>query len=152
MAKKRKRVSTYRPDSRQVLQMRDALGIARPRGDLLHGRNRDAGVLHNIIKQSRLQIEDLRTNRSDYEEFGLQRTYRRDDGGSARVIYGPPRKNPVRSLPTQLRREFYDPSKTLVCQRRQARKRVLHALRKTGKNGRRNRRARWSAASFISCR
>ena len=152
MARKRKRVSNTLPGSARALQMRDALSIARPRRDLLHGRTRVAGVLHNIIKQSRLQIEDLRTNRSDYESLGIQRTYRRNDGGRARIIYGTPRQNPVRTLPAQLRREFLHPKQTLVCQRRQARRRVLHALRKTGKNGRGNRRARWSAASYVACR
>lgn len=58
----------------------------------------------------------------------------------------------LRRLSSSLQLRFFSPESTLVCHRRQARRRVLHALQKTGRNGRGNRRARWTAASHIRCK
>lgn len=55
----------------------------------------------------------------------------------------------IRSYPTS-HVAFEHPKKVLICVRRQARKEVLHALRKTGKSG--QRRPRYNYYSSISCK
>lgn len=52
----------------------------------------------------------------------------------------------------QVRPYFPVPEKTLVCIRRQTRKRVLFALSKTGSGGGKQRPARWTAKSYIRCK
>ena len=58
----------------------------------------------------------------------------------------------LRRMREVLQLRFFEPGTTLVCRRRQARKRVLFALQKTGRQGLGNRRAHWSAASYIRCK
>ena len=58
----------------------------------------------------------------------------------------------LRRMREVLQLRFFEPGTTLVCRRRQARKRVLFALQKTGRQGLGNRRARWSASSYIHCK
>lgn len=57
-------------------------------------------------------------------------------------------------MPAQVRAEFRDPQRTIVCVRRRARKAALFALRKIGKGAgkKRLKRARWSDSSYITCK
>lgn len=55
-------------------------------------------------------------------------------------------------LPEQVRDLFQGAERALECTRRKTRREVMFALRRTGKGGRKNRRARWTADSRISCR
>ena len=100
-------------------------------------------------------IEDLRHEepRPNSSKIQSQR-YKRDDGTVAG--YGPvhvrSRMLPVR---TQVRLSFHRPERTLVCVRRQTRRRVLFALQASGrgrKAPRPFRRARWTAKSYIRCK
>ena len=52
---------------------------------------------------------------------------------------------PVRDL-------LLDSERALECARRETRREVMFALHRTGKNGRKNKRARWTADSRISCK
>lgn len=101
-----------------------------------------------------LMTEDLRHEaRFRQQNLPLQ-TYRREDGGTAHVVgreIDTPRMRKQRLFP-RLRYEFQDPDRTLVCQRRKARRAVIFAMRKAGKAGKRNRKARWTDKSYISCR
>lgn len=100
-------------------------------------------------------IEDLRyaEPRPNSSKIYSQR-YHRDDGTLAG--FGP---RPVRSrvLPVrvQMRVSFHQPERTLVCHRRQARRRVLFALQAAGR-GRKSprvfRKARWTTKSHIRCK
>ena len=100
-------------------------------------------------------IEDLRyaEPRPNSSKIQSQR-YHRDDGTLAG--FGP---RPVRSrvLPVrvQMRVSFHQPERTLVCYRRQARRRVLFALQAAGR-GRKSprvfRKARWTTKSHIRCK
>ena len=99
-------------------------------------------------------IEDLRhvEPRPNSTKVQSQR-YKRDDGTLAG--FGPvhvrSRMLPVR---TQVRLSFHQPERTLVCVRRQARRRVLHALQKIGRGrgAQKPKRARWTAKSYIRCK
>jgi len=100
-------------------------------------------------------IEDLRHEepRQNSSKVHTQR-YHRDDGTVAG--FGP---RPVRSrmLPVrvQMRVSFHQPERTVVCHRRQARRRVLFALQASGR-GRKSprvfRKARWTTKSHIRCK
>lgn len=101
-----------------------------------------------------LMTEDLRREaRFRQQNLSLQ-AYRREDGSQA-VIVGrqvdTPRMRKQR-MPSRLRYEFSDPDRTLVCQRRKTRRAVIFAMQRAGKGGKRNRRARWTEKSRISCR
>lgn len=55
-------------------------------------------------------------------------------------------------LPEQVRNVLLDSERALECTRRETRRQVMFALRRTGKGGRKNRKARWTANSRISCK
>lgn len=55
-------------------------------------------------------------------------------------------------LPQQVRDVLLDSERALECTRRETRREVMFALRRAGKNGRKNRKARWTADSRISCK
>lgn len=55
-------------------------------------------------------------------------------------------------LQPKVRHELQDTIRGLACYSRTARKEVLFAMRKTGKAGRRNRKARWTEKSYMRCK
>lgn len=55
-------------------------------------------------------------------------------------------------LPEQVRNVLLDSERALECTRRETRREVMFAMRRTGKGGRKNRKARWTADSRISCK
>lgn len=132
-------------------QMRDAVGIARA----VHARRFDADsiIKHRLESLRRQEIEDLRRNRHERSSIGFQ-TYQSIEGRSVpvygREVYSPEMQRA--GMSPRLQYVFHDSRGTLVCQRRRSRRAVLFALRKTGKGGRKNRRARWTDRSFIVCR
>lgn len=74
-----------------------------------------------------------------------------------------PQQIPRRQLPNpaQLRRQRLSPQvrdilqdgvRTLACRDRRTRRETLFALRKTGKNGKGNRKARWTEKSYLRCK
>lgn len=154
MARKKTRVRSptlFHPkkvESFHTQEMRDPFRIAR------------AGLLHRILRRGVLDFvknplrslrdaEDLR-RRDDFQKAG-QETYKRVDGRPAG--YGYVASQPtMRSVRTPVRLVFHEPRKTSVCVRRQARRRVLFALRKAGKGAKRPQKARWTAKSYVQCR
>lgn len=99
-------------------------------------------------------IEDLRhaEPRPNSTKIQSQR-YHRDDGTVAG--YGPrPVRSRVLPMRTQMRVSFHQPERTVVCHRRKARRRVLHALQKIrrGRGTKKPKRARWTAKSYIRCK
>lgn len=101
----------------------------------------------------RLQVEDLRREKRHIESNFATQTYRREDGSKASVVGREVHTRRMRKqgMPSRLRFDFQDPERTLVCQRRKIRRAVVFAMRKAGKRGRGNRKARWTAKSYISC-
>lgn len=133
-------------------QMRGPLGPLRRLPGVL---GRDVFTSRRSFLSDLRVIEDLRYEepRPNSSKIQSQR-YHRDDGTLAR--FGP---RPVRSrmLPVrqQVRVSFYQPERVVVCQRRQARRRVLFALQASGrgrKAPRTFRRAHWTAKSYIRCK
>ena len=57
-----------------------------------------------------------------------------------------------RNLPEQVRDILLDSERALECTRRETRREVLFSLRRTGKGGKKNRRAKWTDNSYISCK
>ena len=158
MAKHRKsKTKIHTPQHRSISeslrpQMRDPLGSLRRMPGVL---GRDAFTSRRSFLHDLRAIEDLRHEepRPNSSKIHTQR-YHRDDGTVAE--FGP---RPVRSrmLPvrTQMRVSFHQPERTLVCYRRQARRRVLFALQASGR-GRKSprvfRKARWTTKSHIRCK
>lgn len=133
-------------------QMRGALAPLRRMPGVL---GRDVFTSRRSFLNDLRAIEDLRHEepRPNSSKIHTQR-YHRDDGTLAR--FGP---RPVRSrvLPVrqQVRVSFHQPERVVVCQRRQARRRVLFALQASGrgrKAPRPFRRARWTTKSYIRCK
>lgn len=100
-------------------------------------------------------IEDLRHDepRPNSSKIYSQR-YHSDDGTLAG--FGPrPVRSRVLPMRVQMRVSFYQPERTVVCHRRQARRRVLFALQASGR-GRKSprvfRKARWTTKSHIRCK
>ena len=133
-------------------QMRGPKGPLRRMPGVL---GRDAFTSRRSFLSDLRAIEDLRHEepRSNSSKVHTQR-YHRDDGTVAG--FGP---RPVRSrmLPVrvQMRVSFHQPERTVVCHRRQARRRVLFALQASGR-GRKSprvfRKARWTTKSHIRCK
>lgn len=74
-----------------------------------------------------------------------------------------PQPAPRRQLPTpaelrrqrmspQVRHELQDGIRALACEQRRVRKEVVFALRRAGKNGKGNRKARWTEKSYLRCK
>lgn len=60
---------------------------------------------------------------------------------------------PRERMPASVRNLFQDAKRALVCSTRETRREVMFSMRRTGKAGaRRNKKARWSSASHISCK
>ena len=127
-------------------ETRGRLSTARPN---LGRRFRLSDLLHTIKPvQTRLQqAEDLRRIPHEFR----QDVYHLRDGRLAPVRYETIQPR-MHWLPAQVHPYFQRPERTVVCIRRKERRRVLFALQKTGKGGRRNRPPKWSAKSYIRCR
>lgn len=153
-----KEISSSKVSSNQTLirsvdtenQMRDASRIARAN----HARRFDGDdILRKRIESfHRQQVEDLRRNRRENQEIARQ-VYRREDANvapvDARELDTPYMRR--KGMSPKVQYVFRDSRGTIVCVRRRARRAVLFAMRKTGKNSR-NRRAKWSDRSYIVCK
>lgn len=96
------------------------------------------------------------------EVFHVQASGRRprNDKRLAREVQSQlPKRSPLhhsellqRNLPQQVRDILLDSERALECTRRETRREVLFSLRRTGKGGKKNRRAKWTDSSYISCK
>lgn len=134
------------------LSIARAAVIHRPRGVF-------ANIFHNFnptefLSHVRQEVEDLRRwqPRPRNARLPEQRQYRLDNAQRSEWRYGLGRE--MLRLQSPMRLQFLRPRTTLVCVRRQARRRVLFALSLLRKKGRGGgaKKARWSAQSFIQCR
>lgn len=110
--------------------------------------------LHPLRTIRNLMTEDLRRESRFQAQNLPAQTYRRDDGSQAVIDGRQVDTNQMRKqgMSPRLRFEFQDPHRTLVCVRRKTRRSIIFAMRKAGKGGRRNRKARWTDKSYIVCR
>lgn len=133
-------------------QMRGALAPLRRMPGVL---GRDVFTSRRSFLSDLRVIEDLRhaEPRPNSSKIHSQR-YHRDDGTLAG--FGP---RPVRSrmfpMRIQMRVSFHQPERTVVCHRRQTRRRILFALQAAGR-GRKSprvfRKAKWTTKSYIRCK
>ena len=139
----RRETEAFQPQMRDRLFLRSL--APRRRGVL-------DSILDNMIRRPILrEVEDLRNAPARTRQVRSQ-GYKRDDGTPARFGYVPVQPR-MSQLPPRLRLSFYEPRKTVVCQRRQARRRVLFALSAVGRGARKKpRKAKWTVKSFIQCR
>lgn len=104
------------------------------------------------FRQNLLQV----FNEAQYEQV---RTHQRRPSPRQSI----PQPTPRRQLPTtaQLRRERLSPQvrnqlqdgiHVLACEQRRTRKEVIFALRRVGKNGKGNRKAKWTSRSYLRCK
>ena len=133
-------------------QMRGPLGPLRRMPGVL---GRDVFTSRRSFLHDLRVIEDLRHEepRPNSSKIHSQR-YHRDDGTLAG--FGPrPVRSRVLPMRVQMRVSFHQPERTVVCHRRQARRRVLFALQASGR-GRKSprvfRKARWTTKSHIRCK
>ena len=110
--------------------------------------------LHPLRTIRNLMMEDLRREKRFQAQNLPTQTYRCVDGSTALIDGVQVDSNKMRQqgVSPRLRFEFRDPHRTLVCTRRKARRAAIFAMRKAGKAGKRNRKARWTDKSYISCR
>ena len=133
-------------------QMRGALAPLRRMPGVL---GRDVFTSRRSFFSDLRAIEDLRHDepRPNSSKIHSQR-YHRDDGTLAG--FGPrPVRSRVLPMRIQMRVSFHQPERTVVCHRRQTRRRVLFALQASGR-GRKSprvfRKARWTIKSHIRCK
>lgn len=109
-------------------------------------------VLTAMIRRPILrEVEDLRHAPARTRQVRSQ-GYKHSDGTHAGFGYVPVHSR-MSQLPPRLRLSFHEPHKTVVCQRRKTRRRILFALSAVGRGARKKpRRAKWTAKSFIQCR
>lgn len=149
------------PQTFEASQMRDRLTVAR---EHLNEALVSRGVLsfHNDINQLRHDELSLAEDRRRIlHEKNLRAASQRHflvNGAVAEHGYNRRQASVVSQrrmlwLPQPVRDEFYKPRQTVVCIRRQTRRRVLFALRQIGRgSGAKPRKAKWSEASRIVCR
>lgn len=130
--RKKNRGASHAPQA-----MRDHTVIATPR--ILFSRG-----VH--LPDLRL-VEDRRT----YPHEIRQDLFRDISGAPAQISRRPARetRRQVPGVLPRLYHRFETPRRVPVCIRREARRRVLHALRKTGRG---SRPGKWTAQSFVRCK
>lgn len=151
------------PQSPEASQMRDRLSVAREqlnemllsRGVLSFNNEHVQNPLRHdelSLAEDRRRISHEKNLRSAAERHFLVNGAVAEHGFRRRkaAILRPRR---MLWLPEPVRDEFYNPRQSVVCIRRQTRRRVLFALRQIGRgSGARPRKARWSETSRIVCR
>lgn len=135
---------------------------------VLHIENQMRGLLEaaraprarRFVTPSKVQsrINEIIKSETSHAQ-GVRRRPRIHKRSSGTVQSVPPQRNTLhrsellqRNLPAQVRDILLDSERALECTRRETRREVLFSLRRTGKNGKGNRKARWTEDSYISCK
>lgn len=136
MARKKNRGRTYRPQA-----MRDLPKVA-------------TSVWQDVRLPKSNTISPLVEDRRILPHAIRDEIYRDVSGTPAQISVGPsrPSRPPVQGLPQRMYHRFETPRRVPVCIRRETRRRVLFALRRSGKASARSRRAHWTAKSYIRCK
>lgn len=132
--KRSKRGSTYEPQAM--------------RGHLV-----TATTLPRVVRSPSITIEPIQDRRLLPHAI-RDEIYRTDIGTPAKISVRPTRadERKVHRVPPRMYHRFETPRRVPVCVRREDRRRVLFALRKSGKASARSRRANWTAKSYIRCK
>lgn len=119
-----------------------------------------------FVTPSKVQarINELINQEMNYERQRILRSRQYGHTGQRQAsgqVYGVPEngrntlhKSPVlqQRLRPEVRDVLRDSERALECSRRETRREVIFALRRAGKGGRKNKKARWTADSYISCK
>lgn len=148
MAKRRKRdrIDDLKPSPQVVQEMRGLVQATRPRSGLrsltpTQAQNRINGLLSETVHE----LNKISPRKIPKSEVQRAQVPGRRPVTQSRVLR--------ERLPSQVRDLFQGAERALVCSSRDTRREVMHAMRRTGKAGaRRNRKARWSPSSRITCK
>ena len=129
-------------------QMRGLLEAARaPRARRFVTPSKVQSRINEIIKSETSHVQEVRRRSRIHKRL------------SGTVQSDSPQRNMLhrseslqRNLPSEVRDILLDSERALECTRRETRREVLFSLRRTGKNGKGNRKARWTEDSYISCK
>lgn len=135
---------------------------------ILHIENQMRGLLEaaraprarRFVTPSKVQSRINEIIRSEVSHVQDVRRRSRNDKRLAREVQSQlPKRSPLhhsellqRNLPQQVRDILLDSERALECTRRETRREVLFSMRRTGKGGKNNRQAKWTANSYISCK
>ena len=136
-------------------QMRGLIEAARaPRARRFVTPSKVQARINELINQELNHNERQRILRSrQYGNSGKR--------SASREIYGVPEngrntlhKSPVlqQRMRPEVRDVLRDSERALECARRETRREVIFAMQRAGKGGRKNKKARWTADSYISCK
>lgn len=149
MAKRRKRdrlEDHIQPSPQVVQEMRGLIQATRPRSGLrsltpTQAQTRINGLLTEVVHE----LNKVSKRKIPQGEVLRAQELRRHPATQSRVLR--------ERMPSSLRNLFQGAERALVCSRRETRREVMHAMRRTGKAGsRRNRKARWRSDSRMSCK
>lgn len=157
MARRRKeRIDLSPPPSSQKVthlenQMRGLIEAARaPRARRFVTPTQVQARINALIKQEAFSNE---STRKLYKASPRQRSSSPVSANSVQQRNALHKSPVLRArLPEQVRNVLLDSERALECTRRETRREVMFAMRRTGKGGRKNRKARWTANSRISCK
>lgn len=135
---------------------------------VLHIENQMRGLLEaaraprarRFVTPSKVQARINELIKSEVSHVQASGRRPRNDKRLAREVQSQlPKRSPLhhsellqRNLPEQVRDILLDSERALECTRRETRREVLFSLRRTGKGGKKNRRAKWTDNSYISCK
>lgn len=136
---------------------------------VLHIENQMRGLLkaarapraRRFVIPSKVQSRINEIIRSEVEHAPIRRTKNHRSERDSRPVLGadlsgrnPLHKSPVlqEKLPEPVRDVLLDSERALECTRRETRREIMFAMHRTGKGGKKNKQARWTEDSYISCK
>lgn len=153
MSKRRKPSKNTRQSPQRNLQQTQAT-LNSMRGLVEAARAPYARRLITPAKAMSRINEQVRKFEHEYSKVPHHKRQTVSDVGSQERERLPQHKRnlPRQILSSQVRILYDDSRRALVCASRANRREVLFALRRTGKNGNRNRKAVWTPLSYVSCK
>lgn len=130
-------------------QMRGLLKAARaPRARRFVTPSKVQSRINEIIKSEVSDVQTRRTKNNQRQRNSRQ-VLREELPGR-----NPLHKSPVlqERLSEPVRNVLLDSERALECTRRETRREIMFAMRRTGKGGSKNRKAQWTEDSYISCK
>lgn len=120
----------------------------------MRGHTVTATTLHGVVRSPSITIDPLIEDRRILPHAIRDEIYRNVSGTPAQISVGPsrPTRPQVYRMPPPMYYRFETPRRVPVCIRRETRRRVLFALRRSGKASARTRRAHWTSKSYIRCK
>lgn len=162
MAKSRRSKKVDHPSSSPAVQK--AIQIEHQMRGLIKAAR--APRARRFVTPSKVQarINELIRNEVNHEEQRILRSRQHGHSGkrsASSEVYRVPEngrntlhKSPVlqKRMRAEVRDVLRDAERALECSRRETRREVIFAMQRAGKGGRKNKKARWTADSYITCK